>query len=80
MFLDDGTIVISLPPDFDDDLDLADGIEMSVAAMSTNSESTSVFVSWAVNGKFVQRAQYTWIELIGFNVDARGGSSKEFPR
>ena len=45
MFLDDGTIVISLPPDFDDDLDLADGIEMSVAAMYTNSESTSAFVS-----------------------------------
>ena len=38
MFLDDGTIVIALPPDYDD-LDLADGIEMSVAAMSNNSEN-----------------------------------------
>ena len=35
MILDDGTIVIALPPDYDD-LDLADGIEMSVAALSNS--------------------------------------------
>ncbi|KAL7441440.1 hypothetical protein ACHAXH_006342 [Discostella pseudostelligera] len=42
---DDGTIVISLPPDVDDGLNLVDGIEMSVAATSNNSEAASACVS-----------------------------------
>jgi hypothetical protein len=45
IFQDDGTIVISLPPDIDDGLDLVDGIEMSVAATSNNSEAASACVS-----------------------------------
>ncbi len=38
MLLDDGTIVIALPPDYDD-VDLADGIEMSMAAISNSSDT-----------------------------------------
>ena len=45
IFQDDGTIVISLPPDVDDGLNLVDGIEMSVAATSNNSEAASACVS-----------------------------------
>lgn len=42
MFLDDGTIVVALPPDSYDHLDVADGIEMSVAATLNNSASACV--------------------------------------
>lgn len=38
---DDGTITASMPPDPNDVLDLTDAIEMSVAATTTTSETSS---------------------------------------